>query len=112
MSTKPIKAFKLTSSSGAYWRGKSENAMLQRIYGTAFLKKEELEEYLEYVSSPRRVFGRNLLYGMARGLGFTLGFSILGALAMLVLSRLAARNVPLIGEFLAEVLAQAERLKR
>ena len=51
MSTKGIKAFKLTSSSGAYWRGKSENAMLQRIYGTAFNKKEELEEYLAYLDS-------------------------------------------------------------
>ena len=46
MSTKPIKAFKLTSSSGAYWRGDSSKAMLQRIYGTAFAKKEELNEYL------------------------------------------------------------------
>lgn len=51
MSTKGIKAFKLTSSSGAYWRGKSENAMLQRIYGTAFNKKEELTEYLEYLEN-------------------------------------------------------------
>ena len=51
MSTKGIKAFKLTSSSGAYWRGKSENAMLQRIYGTAFNKKEELAEYLEYLEN-------------------------------------------------------------
>ncbi len=51
MSVKGIKAFKLTSSSGAYWRGKSENAMLQRIYGTAFNKKEELEEYLEYLDN-------------------------------------------------------------
>ncbi len=50
MSTKGIKAFKLISSSGAYWRGKSENAMLQRIYGTAFNKKEELEEYLAYLA--------------------------------------------------------------
>lgn len=50
MSTKGIKAFKLTSSSGAYWRGKSENPMLQRIYGTAFNKKEELEEYLSYLA--------------------------------------------------------------
>lgn len=54
MSTKSIKAFKLISSSGAYWRGKSENAMLQRIYGTAFAKKEELEEYLEYLDSIKR----------------------------------------------------------
>lgn len=51
MSTKGIKAYKLTSSSGAYWRGKSENAMLQRIYGTAFNKKEELEEYLAYLEN-------------------------------------------------------------
>ncbi len=51
MSTKGIKAFKLTSSSGAYWRGKSENAMLQRIYGTAFNKKEELADYLEYLEN-------------------------------------------------------------
>lgn len=51
MSTKGIKAFKLISSSGAYWRGKSENAMLQRIYGTAFNKKEELAEYLEYLEN-------------------------------------------------------------
>ncbi len=51
MSVKGIKAYKLTSSSGAYWRGKSENAMLQRIYGTAFNKKEELEEYLAYLEN-------------------------------------------------------------
>ncbi len=51
MSTKNIKAYKLISSSGAYWRGKSENAMLQRIYGTAFNKKEELSEYLEYLEN-------------------------------------------------------------
>ena len=53
MSTKGIKAFKLTSSSGAYWRGKSENAMLQRIYGTAFNKKDELAEYLTYLENIR-----------------------------------------------------------
>ena len=51
MSTKGIKAFKLTSSSGAYWRGDSDRTMLQRIYGTAFNKKEELAEYLEYLEN-------------------------------------------------------------
>ena len=51
MNTKGIKAFKLTSSSGAYWRGDSNKAMLQRIYGTAFNKKEELAEYLEYLEN-------------------------------------------------------------
>ncbi len=51
MSTKGIKAFKLTSSSGAYWRGDSNRTMLQRIYGTAFHTKEELAEYLEYLEN-------------------------------------------------------------
>lgn len=51
MNTKGIKAFRLTSSSGAYWRGDSNRAMLQRIYGTAFNKKEELAEYLEYLEN-------------------------------------------------------------
>ncbi len=54
MSTKNIKAFKLISSSGAYWRGKSENAMLQRIYGTAFNKKEELAAYLEHLEDIKK----------------------------------------------------------
>ena len=54
MSTKGIKAFKLTSSSGAYWRGKSENAMLQRIYGSAFPTKEELEVYLQHLEDIKK----------------------------------------------------------
>ena len=54
MNTKGIKAFKLTSSSMAYWRGDSEKAQLQRIYGTAFNKKEELAEYLEYLENIKR----------------------------------------------------------
>ncbi len=54
MSTKGIKAFKLTSSSGAYCRGKSENAMLQRIYGSAFPTKEELEVYLQHLEDIKK----------------------------------------------------------
>jgi len=51
MSTKSIKAFKLISSSGAYWRGSEKNKMLTRIYGTAFTKKADLDEYLEYLEN-------------------------------------------------------------
>ncbi|MBO4808989.1 MAG: threonine--tRNA ligase [Lachnospiraceae bacterium] len=49
MSTKGIKAFKLISSSMAYWRGDSNKARLQRIYGTAFNNKEDLAAYLEHL---------------------------------------------------------------
>ena len=54
MNTKGIKAFKLTSSSMAYWRGDSNKAQLQRIYGSAFSKKEELEAYLEHLEDIKR----------------------------------------------------------
>ena len=54
MSTKGIKAFKLISSSMAYWRGDSNKARLQRIYGTAFNKKEELNTHLEKLEDAKR----------------------------------------------------------
>ena len=54
MSTKNIKAYKLISSSMAYWRGDSDRAQLQRIYGTAFAKKEELAAYLEHLEDIKR----------------------------------------------------------
>ena len=53
MSTKGIKAYKLISSSMAYWRGDSNKARLQRIYGTAFSKKEELKEHLDKLAEAK-----------------------------------------------------------
>jgi len=49
-----IKAFKLLSIAGAYWRGDEKNKMLQRIYGTAFFTKEELKAYLDYLEEVKR----------------------------------------------------------
>ena len=49
-----IKAFKLTSVAGAYWRGSEKNKMLQRIYGTAFASKEELDAYLKQQEDARK----------------------------------------------------------
>ena len=54
MTTKNIKAFKLISSSSAYWRGDSNKAVLQRIYATAFGKKEELKDYLDYLEDIKK----------------------------------------------------------
>lgn len=54
MNTKGVKAFKLTSSSMAYWRGDSNKARLQRIYGTAYNKKEELAAHLERMEDAKR----------------------------------------------------------
>lgn len=54
MNMKNIKAFKLTSSSGAYWRGSEKNKMLTRIYGTSFTKKADLEDYLAYLEDIKK----------------------------------------------------------
>lgn len=54
MKTGLIKAFKLISSSGAYWRGNSDNKMLTRIYGTAYTKKDELNDYLAYLEDIKK----------------------------------------------------------
>jgi threonyl-tRNA synthetase len=63
-STKRIKAFKLLSTAGAYWRGDSDRTMLTRIYGTAFLSKDDLEEHLKRLEEARardhRKLGREL----------------------------------------------------
>lgn len=63
-STGKIKAFKLLSIAGAYWRGNEKNKMLQRIYGTAFSKKSELDEYIyrleEAKKRDHRKLGREL----------------------------------------------------
>ncbi len=53
-STARIKAFKLLSIAGAYWRGNEKNRMLQRIYGTAFVDKKELEAYLHRIEEAKR----------------------------------------------------------
>ena len=66
MSTSPVKAFKLTSVTGAYWRGSEKNKMLTRIYGTAFPSKDALNAHLEALEDAKRrdhnKIGRELEY--------------------------------------------------
>lgn len=76
LSTKPVKAFKLTSLAGAYWRGSEKNKMLTRIYGTAFPKASELEEHLTLIEEAKRRDHRklgkemNLFFFAEEGPGF------------------------------------------
>ncbi len=60
MSTKPVKAFKLTSLAGAYWRGSEKNKMLTRIYGTSYTKKADLEAYLTRLEEAKKRDHRKL----------------------------------------------------
>jgi threonyl-tRNA synthetase len=58
--TKPIKAFRLLSTAGAYWRGNSDNTMLTRIYGTAFFTQKDLDAHLERIEEAKRRDHRRL----------------------------------------------------
>src|SRR5918999_1191033 len=79
-STKRVKAFKLLSTAGAYWRGDASRRMLTRIYGTAFLSKEDLDEHLRRLEEARardhrklgRELGLFLLSDVAPGMPFWL----------------------------------------
>ena len=76
---------------------------------TDTLERMHLDDYLEYVSNRRRMIFNNLLYGALRGLGFTLGFTVLGALAIVLIRHIVVENIPGIGDFLAEVIHEIEK---
>lgn len=83
-----------------------ECELIQHLTDT--LERMHLDEYLEYVSNRKRMIVRNMLYGMVRGLGFAVGFSVLGALAIVLLKNLVLENIPIISDFIAEVIHAIE----
>lgn len=68
------------------------------------MERFNLAEYLDLLNSPRRFLWINFMGGISRGLGFALGATILGALALYMLQRLVFLNLPVIGDFIAELV--------
>ena len=85
-------------------KGSDFNSAQRRKWLAAELERMRFEEYLQYASNKWRVIFSHILYGMLRGMGFALGFSILSALVVVVLRHIVVENIPLIGGFLAEVI--------
>ena len=81
--------------------------LIDRLIGT--LERMQLDRYVEHVSNRGRMIWMNLFYGMLRGLGFSLGFTVLGAAALVLLRHLLEKNVPMIGGFIAEVIDAIEK---
>jgi hypothetical protein len=71
---------------------------------TISMEKMELAEYVELVRKPRRLLYINFISGIARGFGMAIGFTILGALLILVLRQVVVLNLPVISDFLAEIV--------
>jgi hypothetical protein len=68
------------------------------------IDKFNIAEYMELLNSPRRFFWVNFLGGLGRGLGAALGATIFAAVAIYVLQRIVVLNLPLIGDFIAEIV--------
>ncbi len=73
------------------------------------IEKAKIAEYINLMEDPKRLLILNFVAGLARGLGLAVGFSILGAIAILVLRRLVVLNLPLIGDFIAELIKLVNR---
>ncbi|QNB46051.1 hypothetical protein BR63_06800 [Thermanaerosceptrum fracticalcis] len=68
------------------------------------MEKMKLAEYVEYLHNTRKMLAINLMAGVARGLGMAIGFTILGAVVLYLLQKIVLLNLPLIGNFIAEIV--------
>ena len=87
-----------------------ERRYWQRLEGyLERLERLRLPEYIRYLEDRRRFIWMQFLGGVAPGLGTAVGFTILGAVLVLVLQGLAQRNLPVIGDFLADIVQIVQR---
>lgn len=80
--------------------------VLERI--ALYFEKSKLNSYVEMMGKPRRWFFLNIWGGIGRGIGMAIGFTILGAVLFLILQQLVMLNLPIISEFIAEILDLVE----
>lgn len=73
------------------------------------LEETKIAEYMTYLADPRRMIRVNLLMGMARGFGFAMGLGIISAVFIYILQWVIRLNLPLISDFLIDVLTQADQ---
>ncbi len=68
------------------------------------MDKLQIAEYIELLNNPKRFLLINFMSGIARGFGMAIGFFVLGALALYLLGRLAVLNLPIIGDYITEIV--------
>ena len=72
------------------------------------MKKLGIAEHIEMVRSPKRMIIINFIAGLSRGFGFAIGATVLGAIMLAVLLRIASSNIPIIAEFVAKIIKIVE----
>ena len=75
------------------------------------MEKAHLQEYLHYLSDTKRLIWINFLSGVSRGVGIAVGFAVLGGLLLVILRPLAMKNLPVIGDWIAEIVRIVEMHK-
>lgn len=80
-----------------------ENIMVQLEKLGQNLEKASIAEYVELYRRPKRLLFFNFLAGVVRGFGFAIGFTVVGAIFVYALGKIASLNLPVVGEFIAEI---------
>ncbi|MFY9175705.1 MAG: DUF5665 domain-containing protein [Peptococcia bacterium] len=85
--------------------GQEKGLLARKIDELALaMEKMKLAEYVDYLHNTKKMLVTNFIAGIARGLGMAIGFTILGALVIIFLRQLVMLNLPLIGDFIAELM--------
>ncbi len=84
---------------------KEDKVLHKKISDLALkLEKSKISEYVSLLENPTKLLYLNFLAGVARGLGMAVGFTLLGALAIYILQKVVLLNLPLISDFIADII--------
>ena len=91
-------------------RQAKQNLLIRQVdRWIAAMERLRLADYVKYIDNRKRMFWSHFWGGVARGVGMAVGFTILGAILVLVLQDLAKRNLPVIGDVLAQIVSIVQK---
>lgn len=96
-----------------FWRSKREISLLQKSIDrlTSFLERRELHDLIYILGSKKEIFRRNILAGIARGIGGGIGFTIITAIIIYFLQKIVRLNIPIIGEYINDIVEIVQKTK-
>lgn len=107
---KADKADQTSSETGK--EGEPSQEFLEKLrWLSSYFEKLKIGDYVQMVQEPKRLIKVNFFVGIARGIGIGIGFTLLGAFALYLLNKLAILNLPLIGNFISELMDYIEKIR-